>query len=248
MKPVQEQPSYPPNGYNHPAEGPEPNSTYEYIVVGSGGGGSPLAARLALAGHSVLLIDAGEDHAADRQVQVPALSTMASEYNPIRWDYFIEHFSEEDSSDSKYTYLTPDNEYWQKLDLSDSTPPEGSSKKGILYPRTGALGGCTVHNALITMKPTDNDWNEIATLTGDSSWSSDNMNGYFEKLEANRYLQGTLGGGHGYDGWLPTRTSPLSLVAKDLKVLSLVTAAATAAGKGLIDSVLHTVTGVLEVR
>ncbi|MEZ6057561.1 MAG: hypothetical protein R3C01_12740 [Planctomycetaceae bacterium] len=33
--------------------------SYEYIVVGSGAGGGPLAARLAEAGKWVLLIDAG---------------------------------------------------------------------------------------------------------------------------------------------------------------------------------------------
>ena len=43
------------------AEGPKANSTYDYVVVGSGPGGAPLAARLALANYSVLLIDAGED-------------------------------------------------------------------------------------------------------------------------------------------------------------------------------------------
>lgn len=37
------------------------NKTYEYIVVGSGPGGAPLASNLARAGHSVLLIEAGDD-------------------------------------------------------------------------------------------------------------------------------------------------------------------------------------------
>jgi choline dehydrogenase len=37
------------------------NQTYEYIVVGSGPGGSPLASNLARAGHSVLLLEAGDD-------------------------------------------------------------------------------------------------------------------------------------------------------------------------------------------
>jgi choline dehydrogenase len=37
------------------------NKTFEYIVVGSGPGGSPLASNLARAGHSVLLVEAGDD-------------------------------------------------------------------------------------------------------------------------------------------------------------------------------------------
>ncbi|KAH0141897.1 hypothetical protein KCU67_g14274, partial [Aureobasidium melanogenum] len=38
---------------------------YEYVVVGSGAGGGPLAARLALAGHKTLLIEAGDDQGAN---------------------------------------------------------------------------------------------------------------------------------------------------------------------------------------
>jgi choline dehydrogenase len=37
------------------------DKTFEYIVVGSGPGGGPLASNLARAGHSVLLIEAGDD-------------------------------------------------------------------------------------------------------------------------------------------------------------------------------------------
>ena len=37
------------------------NKTYEYIVVGSGPGGGPLASNLARAGHTVLLVEAGDD-------------------------------------------------------------------------------------------------------------------------------------------------------------------------------------------
>jgi choline dehydrogenase len=247
---LQTQNIFPPSGYNLPAEGPSANSTYEYVIVGSGAGGSPLAARLALAGHSVLLIDAGEDHGADRQVQVPALHPYTSEYNPIRWDYFVEHHASEEQNlkDSKYTYLTPEGDYWHTLDLSNDKPPEGSVKKGVLYPRTGALGGCTMHHALIMVKATDKDWNDIAAATGDDSWKATNMNKYFKKMEKNNYLQGILNSlGHGFDGWLPTRLTPTVLIAQDFKVLSLLAAAATATGKGLITSLLGTVTGILQV-
>ena len=44
------------------------NSTYDYIVVGSGPGGGPLAVNIAKAGHSVLLIEAGDDQTENANV------------------------------------------------------------------------------------------------------------------------------------------------------------------------------------
>lgn len=44
------------------------NQTYEYIVVGSGPGGAPLAANLARAGRSVLLLEAGDDQTENANV------------------------------------------------------------------------------------------------------------------------------------------------------------------------------------
>ncbi|KAI1631596.1 GMC oxidoreductase [Biscogniauxia mediterranea] len=238
-----EQNIFPPNGENYPATGPVDNSTYDYIVVGAGAGGSPLASRLAQAGYSVLLIDAGEDHGTDRQVQVPALHPFSSEYNPIRWSYFVDHYENETQAkrDSKMTYLTSEGEYYIGLD-----PPEGSKKLGILYPRAAGLGGCTEHNALITILPHDNDWNHIASITGDSSWEASNMRKYFERMEACRYLPNSIIG-HGFKGWLNTNLTPLILVLEDLKVLSLVIAAATAMGQNLVGKVINTVAGLLQV-
>lgn len=227
------------------AEGPKANSTYDYVVVGSGPGGAPLAARLALANYSVLLIDAGEDHGTDPQVEVPALHVLSSEYKPIAWDYFVNHYSDpvQAKKDSKFTYRKPDGEFYVGLD-----PPEGSEPLGILYPRVGALGGCSQHNALVTILPQDNDWEYIAQITGDSSWGADNMRDYYKKLEKCHYLPGGLDSqSHGYDGWLETQTTPAILIAEDPKVLSLVLAAATTMGKGLVDKILHTVTGLLEI-
>lgn len=41
------------------------SNEYDYIVVGSGAGGGPLASRLARAGQSVLLIESGDDQGAN---------------------------------------------------------------------------------------------------------------------------------------------------------------------------------------
>lgn len=71
---VEDQPVYPQTGPTLAVQ-EAPAKEYEYIVVGSGAGGSPLAVNLARAGHSVLLIDAGGDYGNLRQVDAPAWRT-----------------------------------------------------------------------------------------------------------------------------------------------------------------------------
>lgn len=160
----------------------------------------------------------------------------------------MRHYEDEAQArrDSKMTYLIPGNddgrgEYYVGLE-----PPEDAEMLGVLYPRAAALGGCAEHNAFITALPSDGDWDYIASTTGDSSWEAGNMRRYFERLEACRYLPNSVTG-HGFSGWLQTRLTPLVLVLEDLKVLSLVIAAATAMGQDLAGKVIDTVAGLLEI-
>ncbi|KAI9375025.1 hypothetical protein BJX61DRAFT_550314 [Aspergillus egyptiacus] len=199
---------------------------YEYVVVGSGAGGGPLAARLALAGHRTLLIEAGDDQGRSLNYSIPAYSALASEDPEIAWNFFVRHYQDDERQrrDFKTTYETPDGE-----EYTGPNPPEGSVVKGTLYPRTGTLGGCTAHNALITVYPHQSDFDYISTLTGDASWSPENMRQYFARLENNGYL---LPGqrGHGYDGWLHTETAPLNLAIQDTQLFSLLSGGAFALG------------------
>lgn len=200
-------------------------TSYEYVIVGSGPGGSPLAARLALAGHKVLLIEAGGDHGdADNQT-VPAYNLRSGEDDNIKWDYYVTHFEdvERQKQDTKMTYRNTDGSLYVGL-----YPPAGAEPLGILYPRTGTLGGCAEHNAMITTYPHEIDWSYIQSLTGDDSWAPDQMRTYFEKLERAQYISSS---GHGTDGWLRTSLTSLLLVVEDLKLLSLVVSATTAMGK-----------------
>ncbi|KAJ0383192.1 hypothetical protein COL922a_010996 [Colletotrichum nupharicola] len=227
------------------AKGPVANSTYDYVVVGSGPGGAPLAARLALAGFSVLLMDAGEDRGEDAAVQVPALHVLASQHEPIQWDFFVNHYEDpvQAQKDTKFSWRKTDGEIYV-----GTNPPAGSEPLGILYPRVGSLGGCAQHNALVTILPQDSDWNNIATITGDNTWEADKMREYYKKLEKCHYLPGGLDSSvHGYDGWLETQTTPAILIVEDPKVLSLVLAAATTMGKNILGKIITTVTGLLEI-
>lgn len=220
------------------AEDPQ-RTPFDYIIVGSGAGGGPLAARLALAGRTVLVIEAGADPAApadggeapapppaagtEREIYaVPGYHAAATEDPQISWEFSVRHYADD-------RIQRQDAKYDQAHDPSATT---GGPKAGIQYPRCAALGGCTAHHAMIIIRPNDEDWDHIARLTGDSSWRSDNMQGYFAKIEkclyyavyrgfAGKLLGGVLRaiqavatllnpraqldpGGHGFHGWQPT--------------------------------------------
>jgi hypothetical protein len=121
-----------------------------------------LASRLARndKGLKVLLIDAGSDPRGNKHYQVPALHALATEDPDLRWDYFVEHFSDRNLAQEDQKY---------------------AKDKGIFYPRASAIGGCTAHHAMITIYPDTSDWDDIAAMTGDDSWNSDRMWSYFER-------------------------------------------------------------------
>lgn len=207
---------------------------YEFVVIGSGAGGGTVAARLAEAGHSVLVLEAGgdpvqlTDERLPEDYQVPAFHAFASENPALRWDFFVRHYADEErqSRDPKYT----------------------ATKKGVLYPRAGTLGGCTAHHAMIFVYPNNSDWDHIAEITGDSSWRAANMRRYFERLENCRHrpvwrfvqkltrINPTL---HGFAGWLPTeRAHPPKEALRDREMMDVIEESAFAAIAQL-DQPLH---------
>ncbi|KAI8265661.1 Oxygen-dependent choline dehydrogenase [Colletotrichum sp. SAR11_239] len=216
---------------------------YDYVVVGSGPGGGPVAANLAIAGYKVLLIDAGGDSGDSWTEKVPAMHLMSTEFEDTRWNYFVNHYPdlEQQKRDSKMTYQMPDGSFYVGLE-----PPAEADPLGVWYPRTGTLGGCSRHNALISIAAHDSDWDNIATLTGDDSWSATNMREHFKKIENAQYLPNSVVG-HGFSGWLGLSLTSLSLVVEDQKLLSLIIAAGTAMGKSILTALVSTVVGLGQV-
>src|SRR5947199_8455151 len=107
----------------------------------------------------------------------------------MRWDFFVHHYKDPAKEQQDPNYV--------------------AAEKGVFYPRAGALGGCTAHNAMILVYPHNSDWNELADLTGDRSWRAERMRKYFERLEDcqhrpfERLLSrfGINRSGHGWKGW-----------------------------------------------
>ena len=246
------------------------SAEYDFIIVGSGAGGGPLACNLARKKFRVLLIEAGThsepakdppdknqptEHppANDRPPKtwdIPAFHTQATEDPEISWEYFVRHYDDlaQSRRDSKWV----------------------EDRKGIFYPRATGIGGCTVHNAMVTLSGPADDWDAIASLVDDRSWNSERMRGYFERLENCHYARpGYVGrrglgwvydllakirgnrGRHGFSGWLDTSWPDALLLVKRREwqllrsILAAFLAARSAQMTGVWPLIWATLTGKL---
>jgi choline dehydrogenase len=131
------------------------NQECDFVIVGSGAGGGPLAANLALEGFSVLVIEAGGDKINDNY-SVRAFHALSTEAPEFSWEFYVKHYSDGNHPERDPKY---------------HKPGEYPGAPGIFYPRASGVGACTTHHAMITIYPAESDWNNIAAIVGDQCHS-----------------------------------------------------------------------------
>ncbi|KAJ7096894.1 hypothetical protein C8R44DRAFT_812396 [Mycena epipterygia] len=189
---------------------PASAANFDYIVVGSGVGGGPLAARLAENGFSVLVVEAG-NNVISVNTTIPLYFGRSVEDPAIELAYTYNEFS----AGAQF----PRNNAW--------------------YPRARALGGSTVHNAMLNnVADTQQDFNNLASMFNDQTWSYNNMRKYFNRIEDDLSADATDTKDHGFSGWLKTTTNPTSVILtptfNDTQFLSVINTIASS-GPAIAD-------------
>ena len=134
----------------------------------------------------------------------------------MAWNFYVHHYKTNEGRDEK-KYV---------------------DGKGILYPRAGTLGGCTAHNAMITVVPHDSDWDDIAHRTNDETWHADYMWRYWQRVERCQYRHQPRPGehdpsGHGFEGWLATSKVDPGIALGDKNVAGMLLATLRQAARRL---------------
>lgn len=215
-----------------PADWLGAESPIDFIVVGAGAAGCPLAARLAERGYYVVVIEMGPknpplaDNVQADSIRVPLLHAEATEDPRYALQYFVKQRDDE---------------------------PGGPPAPEVFYPRGQGVGGCANHNAMITICGPNEDWDEIAESTGDPSWAAATMRKYFERIEDCTYSQpknwwerltakwfgqsGWENCRHGTAGWLSTSLPDTHFLKADKAMLKVVLKAATTTMRIGVDQI-----------
>lgn len=151
----------------------------DYIVVGAGSAGCIIASRLAQAGESVIVIEAGPDtslESTDPLFQIDKLNVFVPLLFPALWRRF-QRVPESDQCG-----------FWHATQTL--LPFVSTNQNGIYYPvpRSCGAGGCVSHHAMQDGIGSLQVYDNIANLLKDERWNGVNAKRVSVKMEHVRNL------------------------------------------------------------
>ncbi|PPQ76837.1 hypothetical protein CVT26_002295 [Gymnopilus dilepis] len=152
-------------------------STYDYVIVGAGTAGLVLANRLT----------------EDPNVSVLVLEAVVSESIVLHSDQGVV------AAEAPFLgpTLTPNTPYDYNYTV---VPQVGMNHRTFAYPRGRLLGGSSSANYLFHQYGTFEDWNMLASVTGDSEWSWNNIKKYIQKANGHNTTGQFIPSLHGFNG------------------------------------------------
>ncbi|KAL4916763.1 hypothetical protein BDW62DRAFT_202425 [Aspergillus aurantiobrunneus] len=143
------------SSYGIPAD-----AAYDYVVVGAGNGGSPVAYRLAEAGHSVALVEAGSlyEIGNGNLSQVPATGGALMGKDPSQTNNLVD-----------WNFVT--------------TPQAEWNNATVHYASGKTLGGGTGRNVMTYHLPSEGSLQRWAEEVDDDSWNFENMLPYIMRSQ-----------------------------------------------------------------
>ncbi|PPR03999.1 hypothetical protein CVT24_010492 [Panaeolus cyanescens] len=125
-----------------------PRISYDYVIVGAGNAGNVIASKLS----------------EDPNIQVLVLEAGGSDENVL--PAIVPFLG---------PTLTPNTPYDWNYTVAAQ---EGLDNRSFAYPRGKILGGCSTANYMVHHYGSSDDWDKLASVTGDSGWSWDSVRQY----------------------------------------------------------------------
>lgn len=177
----------------------------DYIIVGAGTAGSVVAARLAQAGYSVIVLEAGPDtslQSTDPRVQFDKNLIRI----PINLVLERNRFNQDPNSTNCGNWNATQN-------LANFI---SSDQNGIYYayPRGLGAGGSSNMHGFVHILGSLQVYNNIAEVVEDDYWRGDNIHRLYNKIV--KILYATPGDGCSTEGWLSIKHTPIEELSQDI--------------------------------